>query len=158
MIHFVFHFWNYNKQTVLVPQKQEQEESGAGDMSDSLWITILLGFLLKKRPTSLGISELQEDAQEIFFKWIERGQELVAHFSPSPQGDISRGKNQTVVRKQIKQRFLLLSLLFFTDVICQQMNTVWNKLRILFPSSNHEGKSCYLRLIQVQRRARELSR
>lgn len=34
------------------------------------------------------------------------------------------------------------------------MNPVfWSKLRILLLSSNHEGKSCYLRLIRVQRRA-----
>ena len=56
--------------------------------------------------------------------------------------------------KQIKLRFLLLLFLFLTAVIWQQMNPVfWSKLRILLPSSNHEGKSCYLRLIRVQRGA-----
>lgn len=56
--------------------------------------------------------------------------------------------------KQIKLRFLLLLFLFLTEVIWQQMNPVfWSKFRILLPSSNHEGKSCYLGLIRVQRRA-----
>lgn len=56
--------------------------------------------------------------------------------------------------KQIKLRLLLVLFLFLTDVIWQQMNPVfWSKFRILLPSFNHEGKSCYLRLIRVQRRA-----
>lgn len=45
-------------------------------------------------------------------------------------------------------------LLVFTYVLYQQMKLAfWSRLRMLFLSSDHEGKSCYLRLIRVKRRA-----
>lgn len=45
-----------------------------------------------------------------------------------------------------------LVLLFFCIYVTCQL-VFWSRFRMLFPSSNHEGEPCYLRVIRLKRRA-----
>lgn len=125
-------------------------------MPDSLWITKLLVFSLFffiwKRPLTPENSKLREVSQEIFFQMGWERTRVSSTFFSFPQGDISI-KN---LDNSYEANYIEVLAVVFVSYWCHMAANkpwIWGKLRSLLPSSSHEGKSCYLRLIRVQGRA-----